>query len=347
MKQNVLTPRAPRIHVRNVELINAVERDQIRPDTGGGYRHGDVVFANDSRFLETYYSEPVTNYLVGWRDPNDIEASLNFIAPPVTVGRRFEWKAANNAEEFLSELIDDQRAIGSDFKRVAYTGTDVTDKTLNKGLTYIADLDNVIGANWQNEKAAKLLRRLYRNEYRRGIAAATAAGTNSAKTWDTTDGKNPDQDILDDLLTATTASGIRPNRVLYGDTAFNKRGLCYAAQKNATAFAGIGFLKETELASRLMVDQVRISRERYQSAAAAKSEIVSNLIFAFYAQDGVDTEDPTNIKRFVSAFDAEQGGGLVRVYVQQISSKLVAITVEHYSKIVVTYSGGIRKWTIS
>ncbi len=43
----------------------------------------------------------------------------------------------------------------------------------------------------------------------------------------------------------------------------------------------------------------------------------------------------------------EQGGGLIRVYVQQISSKLVAITVEHYSKIVVTFATGIRKWTVS
>ena len=61
----------------------------------------------------------------------------------------------------------------------------------------------------------------------------------------------------------------------------------------------------------------------------------------------MDTEDPPNLKRFVSSFDAEQGGGFVRVYRQQISAKLVALTVEHYSKIIVTYSGGIRKWTIS
>jgi len=316
-------------------------------DTGSGYKAGQILFANDARFTETYYSEPLTNYLVGWRDPNDIEASLNFVAPPVTVGRRFEWKAAANAEEFLSEVVDDQRAIGSDFKEVKYTGTDVTDKTLNKGLTLIVDLDNVIGTNWQNQKAAKLQRRLFRNEFRRAIAALSAAATNTALTWDSTAGKNPDQDLKNDLLTATTASGIRPNRILYGDTAFNKRCLSYEAQNNATAYAGVGNLNLDQLAARLMVDQVRISRERYQVGAATKSEIVSNLIFGFYAQDDVDTEDASNVKRFVSEFDAEQGGGRVRVYVQQISSKLVAISVEHYSKVVVTYSGGIRKWTIS
>ncbi len=306
-----------------------------------------MLFANSSRFLETYFSEPLTTYAVGWRDPNNLEAALQFIAPVVPVGRRFEWKAANNAEEFLSETMDDERAIGADFKRVEYTATDVSDKTLNKGLTYIADLDNVSGPNWQNDKVSKLLRRLYRNEFRRGIAALAAAATNTALTWDTTAGKNPDQDLKTDLLTATSATGLRPNRVLYGDTAFNKRSLAYEGQSGSTAFGQVAAMNLDQLAARLMVDKVMLSRERYQSSSTAKSEIVSNMIFAFFAEDGVDTEDPSNIKRFVSSFSAEQGGGLVRVYMQQISSKLVALTVEHYSKIIVTYSGGIRSWTIS
>ena len=341
--------RAPQILVpqqRGAAAFFAHEDVAALPDTGGGYQSGQFLFANDSRFLETYYSEPLTHYLVDWKDPNDVLGALDFIAPAVPVGRRFEWKKASNAEEFLSETVDDQRAIGSDFKRVEYTASDVTDKTLNKGLTYIADLDNVTGANWQNLKAQKLQRRLFRNEYRRGIAALAAAATNTALTWDTTAGKNPDQDLKNDLITATTATGIRPNRVLYGDTAWNKRSLCYEAQNNAGGYAAAG-LHPASLAARLMVDEVQVSKERYQSAASAKAEIVSNLVFALYAQAGVDAEDPSNLKRFVSAFAAEQGGGLVRVYVQQISSKLVAISVEHYSKIVVTYSGGLRKWTIS
>ena len=83
---------------------------------------------------------------MGWRDPNNIEATINVIAPPVPVGRRFEWKSADNAEEFLSEVVDDQRAIGSDFKRVEYTATDVSDKTINQGAdVYRQNLDNVSG----------------------------------------------------------------------------------------------------------------------------------------------------------------------------------------------------------
>jgi len=321
----------------------------IAHDTGGGYAPGQVLFANDSRFLETYYSEPVTNYLIDWKDPNNIQDTLEFFAPAVTVGRRFEWKKASNTEEFLTET-DDVRSQGADFKRVEYTGSDVTDKTLNKGLTYVADLDNVGvslgGTQWQNVKAAKLLRRLYRNELSRAITLVLAAATNNAYTWDTTAGKNPDQDLLNDILTGETASGIRANRVVYGATAWNKRSISYGAQNNVG-----GYMAQTTvgpaLAARLMVDQVMVSKERYQSSATAKSELLGGNVLAFYNQTGVDIEDPSQVKRFVSNFDAEQGGGLVRVYVQQISSKLVAITVEHYSKVVVTFSTGIRRLIIS
>lgn len=334
-----------------VEPIRGIDRDR-------GYRGGDVFFANDSRFMETYYSEPLTNYSVGWRDPNNIEETLNFFAPAVPVGRRFEWKAATNSEEFLSELVDDSRAIGADFKAVKYTGSDVQDKTYNRGLTLIVDLDNVqetgVGAGvtpqWQQNAVAKLTRRLYRNSLRRGVAAISAAAVNVAHVWNpTVAGTQPDIDVQNDMLLATNTSGIRPNRVAYGDTAFLYRQACYGAQNNPAGYVGYmnGNDAEGALAAALQVDEVLISRERYQSAAAAKSEILGAVVYAFFAQDNVDTEDPSNIKRFVSMFDAEQGGGLFRVYVQQISSKLVAITVEMYEKIVIPYAGGIRKLTVS
>jgi hypothetical protein len=320
--------------------------DRILQDTGSGYKPGQIYFANDSRLIETFYSEPLTTYSVGWRDPSPIESTLQFLAPEVPVGRRFEWKRANNAEEFLSETIDDQRAIGSDFKRVEYTATDVTDKTLNKGLGLVVDLDNVSGPNWRQEKTAKLLRRLLRNELRRAVTALSGAATNTAKTWDTSAGKDPDQDVRDDLITAATATGIRPNRVLYGDTAFNLRLKAHRAQASAGGFASAGMTPE-QIAAELMVDQILVSKERYQSGASAKTEIVANKVIMFYAQNGVDTEDASHIKRFVTMHPTEQGGGRFRVFEQQLSSKLVLLTVEHYSKIVVTFSTGIRQFTIS
>lgn len=388
--------KAPLRFGRNIALpqfANEIDRSEpiLGLDRGTGYRAGQVFFANeeryhpqgydqrlteflnrrpdiavqfcnDSRFLEAYYNEPLTNYTVGFRDPNNIEDSLQFAAPAVNVGRRFEWKAATNAEEFLSEIVDDQRAIGADFKPVKYSGTDVTDKTLNRGLTLIVDLDNVAGTGvgagvvpgWQQNAVAKLTRRLYRNSYRRAIAAISAAAVSNNFTWSAQPANpgvvpvNPDMDVATDLVTQTNLTGIRNNRVLYGDTAFLYRQQAYGAQNNPAGYMGYNPQgAEAALAAALMVDRVKVSRERYQSGANAKSEILGASVYTFFAMDNVDTEDPSNIKRFVSSFDAEQGGGLFRVYVQQISSKLVAVTVEFYEKIVITYASGIRKLAIS
>ena len=375
------------------EFANAIDRNEpiLGLDRGQGYRAGQVFFANESSyhpdafdqrlteylngrqdvaaqfcnagtFLETYYSEPLTNYSVGWRDPNNIEDSLQFVAPAVPVGRRFEWKSANNAEEFLSEIVDDQRAIGADFKAVKYTGTDVTDKTYNRGLTLIVDLDNVqetgVGAGvvpaWQQNAVAKLTRRLYRNSFRRSIAALAASAVQVPLSWPVQPVNpgivpvNPDMDVNSDLVKQTTITGIRNNRALYGDTAFLYRNQAYGAQNNPAGYLGYNPQgAESALAAALSVDKVKISRERYQATTAAKQEILGANVYTFFAMDNVDTEDPSNIKRFVSTFDAEQGGGLFRVYVQQISAKLVAISVEFYEKIVITYAGGIRQLVIA
>ena len=376
------------------EFANAIDTAEpiLGLDRGSGYKAGQVFFANEERyhpssldqrlteylnsrqdiavqfcnageFLETYYSEPLTNFSTGWRDPNNIEQSLQFVAPAVPVGRRFEWKQANNAEEFLSEVTDDQRAIGADFKAVKYTASDVTDKTYNRGLSIVIDLDNVSNTgtgsgvipNWQQNAVAKLTRRLYRNSFRRAIAALSASAISTNLTWNAQPVNpgvvpvNPDMDVQADLVAQTTITGIRNNRVLYGDTAFLYRQQAFGAQNNPAGYLGYDPTSGAagQLAAALQVDRVMVSRERYQASTATKQEILGANVYSFFAQDNIDTEDPSNIKRFVSTFDSEQGGGLFRVYVHQISSKLVVVTVEFYEKIVITYAGGIRKLVIA
>lgn len=321
-------------------LANASGDRPLAVDTGS-LPPGVIALANEARFTETYFSEPLTTYAVGFKDPSDLDASLEFYSPRVATTRRFEFKKAVNAEEFYSET-DDLRATGADFKRVEYTGTTVNEKTLNKGLTVRVDLDNVT-PGWENRTTAKLLRRLKRNELRRAIALLSAAATNTAKTWDTTAGKDPDQDVLGDLVTAGDSSGISPNRVGYGLTAWQKRVLSHRAQDTAGGYASAGMTPQ-QVAAFLGVDGVMVSKERYATSASAKAQIVANLVLMFAAMSGSDAEDPSNIKRFVSAVE---GGGDVRVYQQQVSAKLVDLTVEHYSNIIITSTLGIRKFTVS
>jgi hypothetical protein len=304
---------------------------------------GSLYLANEARFTSQFYSEPLTNYTVGWKDTNNIEATLDFVMPPVQVARRFEYKAATNAEAFLSET-DDLRAIGADFKRVDYKGTTALEKTLNKGLTIRIDLDSVSQLpSWREMYTARLLQRLLRNELRRAVTAVTAAATNTAKTWDTTAGKDPDNDVLSDITTANDSSGVRPNRVLYGVGAWNKRILSHRAQTSAGGYASASMTPD-EVAKWLGIQGVYVSQERYQSAAATKSKVVSDIVLSFYAENDMMPDDPSNTKRF---WTPVEGGGKYRVYEQPISSKLIDLTVEHYSNCVVTSSTGLRTLTIS
>jgi hypothetical protein len=334
MNSNVLIENTnPRI----APALVGLERDngQIQP--------GQVCLANESRFNAAFFSEPLTAYATGWRDPNNLESLLDFVASPVQVGRRFEYKKADNAEAFLSDQ-DDVRSIGADFKRVEFKGSTQTEKTLNKGLTVRVDLD-VAGEmpNWRELYTARLLQRLLRNEFRRGMELILAAANNTAKTWDTTAGKDPDQDILSELMSSVDAMGVRANRVLFGDVAWHKRMLAHRAQASAGGYASAG-LTPQELAGFLGVEGVRISRDRYQSTASAKTKIVPDIVLVFYGQEGATTEDATHAKRFWSAVE---GGGKYRVYEQQVSSKIVDLTVEHYSNVLITSTVGLRKLTIT
>ena len=71
------------------------------------------------------------------------------------------------------------------------------------------------------------------------------------------------------------------------------------------------------------------------------NELDGNEIFAFYAQNGLLKDEPSNIKRFVTP---SEDGNLFRVYLEE-HTKFTDITVEHYSNIVVTSNTNITQLT--
>lgn len=308
--------------------------------------HERIAEFNASLATEAFYQQPLTDFAVGFREA-ELDAELEFFAPEVPVSDRFEYAVAENAEEFLSDGDDDERAIKGDFKEVEYTESKVQERTRNRGLQITLDMDQLRGrSNWEEYYTQKLLRRIKRNSLRRAVALLSAAATNSAKTWDTTAGKDPDQDVLLDLITAANASGIKPNRVGYGDTASSKRQLAHRAQSSAGGFAS-ATMTEAQIAGLLGVEQVLFSRSRFTSSASAKTETVANLVLMFNAMSGADTEDSSNIKRFVSEGSPEEGGGRFQVYSARVSAKKHVIAVGHYEAIKITSTLGIRKFTVS
>lgn len=308
-------------------------------------QHGQVALANASLFSEAYFNEPATNFAVGWRSEDGLETALNFLAPPLQVPRNFTYFEWVNAEMLLVDAdIERIRQIGADFKRVEYTSVKTAATTDNKGLTVRIDLDQVVQQpGWENRYVGMLQDRLLRGEFKDAVALASAGATNTAKTWDTTALKDPDKDVQTDLIAANSSSGLRPNGVLYGDTAWDKRAISHRAQTTAGGF-GSATLTEQSVAGILGVEKVMVNRSRYQNAAATKAEIVNNLVFEFISHPSPTEFDPTNLRRF---WTSTVSGGQWRVYIMQVSAKLVDITVELNSTPKVLTTLGLRKLTIS
>jgi hypothetical protein len=326
--------------------LRRIENARYEPVATNGDGHERVSEFNASLASETHFQQPLTDFAIGWRDA-DLDAELEFFAPMVQVSDRFEYAQADNAEEFLSDYLDDERPMKGDFKDVEYTESKVQARTFNRGLQITLDMDQMRGRDgWEEFYTQKLLRRIKRNSLRRAIALLAATGVNSTKTWDTTAGKDPDQDVMSELVTAADLTGVKPNRVGYGDTSAAKRQLSHRAQNNAGGYASAA-LKEAELAAMLGVESALFSKSRYTSSATARTQAVGNLVLMFNAASGMDTEDASNIKRFVSNGAAEEGGGQFQVYSARLSAKRHVIAVGHYENIKITSTIGVRKFTVS
>lgn len=325
--------------MKSQTTIEAVNELQLPPDTGEN-QPGVICAANEARFTASNYSEPLTQYTVGWKDPENLDAVLDSIAPSVPVGRRFEFKKATNAESFLSET-DDVRAIGANFKRVEYTGETVNEKTLNKGLTIRLDKDDMLDEMEEERSIGRLMQRLSRNELRRALVLIDAGATSAAKVWNAT--TNPDKDLRDACMFAANLSGLRPNVILFSESAWDMRLDAYEAAANTSSYAGrAAAMTPPELARKTMVDRIEIVKARYQSTASAKALVQTTLtVLAYIAITGAGKDDPSNVKRFVTP-----AGTRYRVFRKE-SDKFVDLSVEHYSNIVITSSGAsIRKLTV-
>ena len=295
-----------------------------------------IITANENRFTAGNYSEALTAFTVGWKSQDNIEEMLEFIAPSIPVGRRFEFKSSDNAQAFYSDS-DDIRSIGAEFKRVRYDGSSINEKTLNKGLTIRIDHDEVADDDWQERYVQMLLQRLLRNELRRAINALDTISKQYAEvSWQ--NNENPDADIRDMLLDASNESGVRPNRLLIGETAWDMRMSCLEKQNSAVAFKG-STLAQEELANKFLLDSCKVMSARYQVSPTMKAQIAGKNLYAFFAQNSISKDEPSNLKRFYTPMEE---GSAFRVYCDE-TAKYTDITVEHYSSIVATSNLGVRK----
>jgi len=292
--------------------------------------------ATENQFNQNNYSEALTQFAQNWKDSENIESLLNFIAPKVPVSRRFEYKKSDTDQIFCSET-DDLRTSGSNFKHIEFSGSMVQAKTLNKGLTVRVDADDIVGEDWEERYVHLLMKRLFRNELRRAVSALKTNANIVEKTW--TQDSQPDVDIREVLLQNGQEHGFYPNRLLFGELAWYLRQDCYALQNNAGARISSEMSREN-LSEKLLVEDIKLLKKQHLGIQG--NEIAGNEIFAFYAQNGLLKDEPSNIKRFITP---SEEGYLFRVYVEN-HTKFTDITVEHYSNIVVTSKTNITQLNV-
>lgn len=326
-----------------LRLIGQAQNAALDPGAESG-GPGLITQLNASLITQTSFSEALTTYATGWRDDGIIDRELAFFAPRVESGRRLEYAKNINWQAYLSDMEEDKRAIGAEFKTVMYETTKQLDETENRGLQIIVDLDKERdNPNWEQQAVAKLMRRLKYNKFRRAVNLLTAADVNTAKTWDITAGKDPDQDVITEGVTCADIVGQKFNRVAYGDTAWSKRALAHRAQNSAGGFASASLTPET-LAGMLGVSGVLHSDSRYTATTTAKTQVLGSLVMMFTAQDNADLDDPSNVKDF---WTPTVQGGQWAVHSVPWGIKRHIVAVEHYEALRLTSNLGIRSFTIS
>lgn len=323
----------------NSALLN--DPSQIFGEFNTSAQSGVILAANDSNFDSAHLSEPLTEFIVDTPDEEGLDAILEAMAPSVPVGRAFTYLVADDTASFQAALADeDKREIGGEFATVRPKGSQANGRTVNKGLTMILDNDQGGEDSAVQQRAVTNLRnRLLRTEIYRTEALLEANDTALTPNWGGSNtSADPDGNIIADLELGGDARGIDSNIVVFCGGAWNRRFLSLGLGSNAARHQTRNLTPE-QLADLLGVDKVVKAKIRYQSSATAKTKIGDNKVYSYYAKSGAMPNDPSNIKRFVTAVP---GGGLFRVYITPIL-KRTAVTVEHYSSIDLTSSLGIRK----
>lgn len=333
------------LRTSNASAVVALLRAATAPDferNQGRLEHGFITTANTSLFSQVHFSEPLTTYALGWRDPANYDRLSDFIAPPViTGGDLFEHIEYPNAEAFLSDVNgdDDLRAPYAEFKTVEYTQSKIRRSIPNRGLRIVVDYDLVKNMpNWQTIYTDRLLQRLARNAARRKVAMGLAAGSAVSKTWGTI--QDADLDIANQIVASGDASGISPNRALIGQAAALLRFGSYGSQATAAGFAGRALSAEESF--RKMGLETLVEEGRYQSGVT-KTALLGSKVLLFSAT-GQSGEDPSNFK---TARGTTAQGGRWGVYVRELGVKFREIVVECYEMEWVASTLGVRTITVS
>lgn len=327
--------------------LSASEAFTIAPPDDN-FQPGRVLAYNASQFAGNNPHEFLSQYAIRFTDPlqDALRSIRETLAPEVASNNSsfVEYAVYSLGDSFLAldQAQDARRAIGADYTTLRNPTKSMTTQRLpDVGLAIEVDEDEeLLDSDWQQRKVAHLLGILDRTELRTAIALFVAGATNTAKTWDTTAGKDPDQDIM----TVIDAMTIRASNMMIGPGAWTKRALAHRAQNTAGGFASASLTPE-QLAGFFAVNDVQVPRNKYATGASTTSNVLGSYVLLFSAMKGMSRDDFSNLKTFVAP---TRMGGKRAVYVRQVGDKRWRIAVSTGKRLVALTSAiGAELMTIS
>jgi len=321
----------------------------VLTDNFSGLPHGSVCLANDSLLRQTDRIEELTMFAASYDSMvgNRLTVLRDFLVPTrPTPTRQARLTTYDETEPW--ETVDYNRAkrgLMGDFAEVRQRKASKADFQIpNRGLSVVLDKDELkTQPEWQQVHTKWLIDLLTRATVLEAVDVFTAAAVANGMVWNVN--TNPDLMVMNEVLAIANITGFYPQNAAYGDAAVLQRRLAYEPQFNAGALARAAAYTEAELAAAIGIPNVLINAERYQSSAAAKSEIIGQNLLLFTGIKDAGPMDPSNVVRHVvsGAF----GGGDYAVYVTELGVKKFVLTVENYEYLHTQHTTGIEKIAIA
>lgn len=311
------------------------------------FSNGRVLAFNASQFAGNNPHEFLTNYAVRFTDPRQdaLRAIRESLAPEVSSNNSayVDYPVYTMGDSYLAldQAGDARRAPGADYRTLRNTAKLITSQRLHDtGLAVEVDEDEeTLDTDWQQRKVAWLLGILDRTELRTAIALFIASAANTAKTWDTTAGKDPDQDVN----TIIDGMTVKPSNLIYGPGAWTKRVGSLRAQ-NLAGQAQSALLTPEQLGSLFNAD-VQIPRNRFATGASTTSDVIGGYVLLFSSMSGMSRDDFSNLKTFVAPV---KGHGKRAVWIRQVGDKRWRIAVSTGKRLVALTSAiGAELITVS
>lgn len=301
----------------------------------GSLESGVVYAANESRFA-SQLSTGLTQYTVGWRDPQNVDALLDRLFPAVpNTPLLFEYGLVS-AKEGMGMPAEgkETRAAGADFHRIELRMDKLQGRVPNKGFVRAVDHQDVplYSASWRNDYVDWLMRLLLRVELRAGLRLLDSGSQRYTADWTQAD-CSPDADLEALIDVGETLSGIRPNRLALPRAVWNARKNVYAARNTPYAGQAVNWTPE-QLAAQLGLDEIVIVDAQALNSAGVFAPFMANKVYAYFAIAGQLRDDPSHVKRFLSPIEGSASGDW-GVFVEEKAVR-TEITVQHNSLIKAT-----------